>query len=586
MFSESLDGFGIPLLLERNISNLQEIEGYIDGLVTENPKVDKWLKSNLRNYLIRDHKEADLIKDVSAESPDWMKRALEKGEEVFSVILTKSFMDKVKHAIDFLVSADAPSDLTRLTVPEAIKQSEKWVKSLVKKSKGATVGQAELFYEHDDGFYWVELKDAEALNYEGNKMGHCVGSYCQQVNLGKSRILSLRDLKDEPHCTIEINQNWISQIKGKQNKAVIPKYHRYVQELLEKKLSGFNADSREVENVGLIYVDGDFVKKSEVAKKIKENPELVRGLSFYSLFDKYELVRISGEIYTAEEVGPLLKSDAVLAARLYGEYPGAFGMLGLVRGGDKKVYDTEQFKEELKKNPSILPLSDFFGPDILKNSKIEGGNLVAFEGPFFDFLDQIRPHLVSSAKDLIPNEEDFFDGFDYYPSIDEAAPYAEELIDSLDDEDKSKVMAEITRAAVEAGLSQEGESPDIEDTILNGDVNEGLLDAIKSAVADGNNAGVGSEFWKGVKSFVGELSDGVAYVVASESTYRVEIPLAELADIYSKNEEYSLRLAHDNVRYYQREGFTGHGGFFDDVAAEERFPDALYDAGFLQKRQG
>lgn len=43
----------------------------------------------------------------------------------------------------------------------------------------------------------------EALKYEGDTMGHCVGGYCPDVMSGRSRIFSLRDAKGEPHVTIE-----------------------------------------------------------------------------------------------------------------------------------------------------------------------------------------------------------------------------------------------------------------------------------------------------------------------------------------------------------------------------------------------
>lgn len=43
----------------------------------------------------------------------------------------------------------------------------------------------------------------EALKYEGDIMGHCVGGYCPDVQAGKSRIFSLRDTKGEPHVTVE-----------------------------------------------------------------------------------------------------------------------------------------------------------------------------------------------------------------------------------------------------------------------------------------------------------------------------------------------------------------------------------------------
>ena len=45
---------------------------------------------------------------------------------------------------------------------------------------------------------------ADALKYEGDTMGHCVGGYCPDVTSGKSRIYSLRDAKGQPHVTIEV----------------------------------------------------------------------------------------------------------------------------------------------------------------------------------------------------------------------------------------------------------------------------------------------------------------------------------------------------------------------------------------------
>ena len=52
----------------------------------------------------------------------------------------------------------------------------------------------------------------QALKYEGDKMGHCVGGYCPDVMEGRSRIFSLRDAKGEPHVTIE-TQRGLSPIQ-------------------------------------------------------------------------------------------------------------------------------------------------------------------------------------------------------------------------------------------------------------------------------------------------------------------------------------------------------------------------------------
>jgi hypothetical protein len=49
-----------------------------------------------------------------------------------------------------------------------------------------------------------EERLAEALRYEGDTMGHCVGGYCPDVLEGRSRIYSLRDARGEPHVTVEV----------------------------------------------------------------------------------------------------------------------------------------------------------------------------------------------------------------------------------------------------------------------------------------------------------------------------------------------------------------------------------------------
>jgi hypothetical protein len=53
---------------------------------------------------------------------------------------------------------------------------------------------------YPEGYKWLELHDKadakkteSALKYEGEAMGHCVGSYCPDVLEGRSQIFSLRD---------------------------------------------------------------------------------------------------------------------------------------------------------------------------------------------------------------------------------------------------------------------------------------------------------------------------------------------------------------------------------------------------------
>ena len=64
-----------------------------------------------------------------------------------------------------------------------------------------------IYKRHPDtpGNPYTALEDA--LKYEGETMGHCVGGYCPDVLSGNTRIFSLRDAKGEPHVTIETRPN-------------------------------------------------------------------------------------------------------------------------------------------------------------------------------------------------------------------------------------------------------------------------------------------------------------------------------------------------------------------------------------------
>ena len=150
-----------------------------------------------------------------------------------------------------------------------------------------------------------------ALKYEGDTMGHCVGGYCPDVIEGRSRIYSLRDMRGEPHVTVEVNpgsytpfdmpedikpiyqqhmkdgisshggrpgaQEWmqhfyperyvappdsIRQIKGKQNKAPKEQYLPYVQDFVR---SGNWEDVGDIKNTGLIKAGDKYATEQELS---------------------------------------------------------------------------------------------------------------------------------------------------------------------------------------------------------------------------------------------------------------------------------------------------------------------------------
>lgn len=292
------------LILARNVLNIPEIETWIDETFMEktadNPEIQKWLKSNLKNFMVKEYEQVEPIRSVDDvyDAPEWLKKALEKGEEVFNVQLyeDKAFKDKIDHIIDFFRSPEAPPKLDRVTVPEAIKQSNEWTKRLSKKKVDVVKAEEgeEIVKTYEDGYTWRNLTTEAALTREGNLMGHCVGSspYAKGVAAKTLAIWSLRDPKNEPHCTMELKpgSKQVQQIKGKGNKAVVEKYHVYVKDAVTDLLKDWHISQSDAKNAGLLLFEGKYVDKA----KLKDDKEIV---------DRMVKHRLGRTDYTADESG-------------------------------------------------------------------------------------------------------------------------------------------------------------------------------------------------------------------------------------------------------------------------------------------
>lgn len=117
----------------------------------------------------------------------------------------------------------------------------------------------------------------DALKYEGDTMGHCVGGYCDEVAAGRTKIYSLRDAKGQPHTTIEVTPDQsnsvrslqantpesfrILQIKGKGNKAPNDEYLPYVQDFVK---SGKWSDVGDLRNTGLVKHPSGYLTQEEL----------------------------------------------------------------------------------------------------------------------------------------------------------------------------------------------------------------------------------------------------------------------------------------------------------------------------------
>lgn len=96
-------------------------------------------------------------------------------------------------------------DIMQMKAPDMHEKIKDWEDAMLQESGGAADHSGEVLHQWPDGWSIQNLTSADALKDEGQKMGHCVGGYHSNVQHGHSMILSLRDDKNEPHGTMEIN---------------------------------------------------------------------------------------------------------------------------------------------------------------------------------------------------------------------------------------------------------------------------------------------------------------------------------------------------------------------------------------------
>ncbi|KKN37449.1 hypothetical protein LCGC14_0763520 [marine sediment metagenome] len=282
-------------LLERNVANQGDIKKFIAMVQerTTRDDVKKWLKSNLRNWIINFYKAATPV-EVTSHSPEWLVKAVSAGQDVVDVDLNDRFRQEVEHTVDYLNSLER-GEITRIAVPDAIKQADEWTKRLIKQGEKVheEEGSTKLVMELPNGFGVVRLITDDAFKREGAKMGHCVGSYCSGFEEGRYEIYSLRDNKNDPHGTIEISGKGkllgrdIRQIKGRGNRALVRKYWELAWSFVDKFKLKIDYD---YENIGLYKIKNKLYPYTKLPKdaKISGNLDLSR-LSGFTLPEGLEV---------------------------------------------------------------------------------------------------------------------------------------------------------------------------------------------------------------------------------------------------------------------------------------------------------
>lgn len=162
---------------------------------------------------------------------------------------------KIKLRQDFLKSHNEYTDVEQ-TLLQAKKYHDILAYKVSKRHKDAQMHKKSSdgvvsVMDFGNGMQIVRLTTKQALDFESEYMGHCVGegTYDQGLATGDIEIYSLRDAQGGPHVTFEIRNNNIHQCKGKGNKAPMERYRPYVKNFVIQRRFGLKEDKA---NVGLI----------------------------------------------------------------------------------------------------------------------------------------------------------------------------------------------------------------------------------------------------------------------------------------------------------------------------------------------
>lgn len=158
----------------------------------------------------------------------WIGREVSKNSELIDRLADFQFI------IDW-AKKDKP-DIFSLSFNDAYKLSDEWHKNIktsgkYKIFKDDKDDERIVYVTKDEKFFFMVLNPYE-LEIEGDIMRNCVGTYKNKVIKEQSLIISMRDMKNQPHVTIEIDikTSSVTQVRGKANQNPSKEYMNAITE--------------------------------------------------------------------------------------------------------------------------------------------------------------------------------------------------------------------------------------------------------------------------------------------------------------------------------------------------------------------
>ena len=161
----------------------------------------------------------------------WIDKETKKDE----VVIIKTI--ELQLIIDWALESN--TDIMQKSFDDALREQEEWHERIAAINENNTinipdVNDDKVIYITKDKRFFLYVLDVNDLMYEGTMMKHCVkgNNYKKKVKDNKSIILSLRDINNKPHVTLEISIS--KDKKGNHSGRVIQQYGKSNQ--IPKKL--------------------------------------------------------------------------------------------------------------------------------------------------------------------------------------------------------------------------------------------------------------------------------------------------------------------------------------------------------------
>lgn len=370
----------------------------------------QYFKKRIREYLSANSEASYLepVKQNDENLPDWCKRALSENKPVFRFNQSKistDLQEKISSVRDYLYSmADRyVLDTTQLAhkteknskirldylkssnefadFDDVLTYATLWHEKLEKNTN--KVHKDEVFYKKSlegtefimnlpNNTFAYKLLTPEALDFESQYMGHCVGQgyYDTGVENGTTEIYSIRDDHGEPHVTFEIDpfgkfyhrQNSIIQCKGKGNKKPVDKYFPAICELIKRK-KWLIDDCSDINQFLVLINDEIYLVKDLVNGKVKIPNIINNSICFRTGIEKlpdFSHCEIKGDF---DCYGNKLTSIEGAPQKVGGIFNCAMNKLTSLEGAPKEVgkdfYCSNNKLESLKGGPKEVGGSFF-----------------------------------------------------------------------------------------------------------------------------------------------------------------------------------------------------------------------------------